>query len=182
MRQVIYDLETNGLLKATEDKPRYTRVWCLALCDAEDPSAEVEVYHDFPEACCRRDGSLREGYSIVSAAQRRIGYNSLAYDDQVLEREGNPPVGEALDLLVENRLHWPDIKSIDKKRKAVPSRLKGSHSLEAWGYRLHKHKGDFNDYSKFSPEMVDYCIGDVETTRAVYKNIQRQGWTDLARS
>lgn len=43
-----------------------------------------------------------------------------------------------------------------------PSR-EGGHSLEAWGKRLGKHKGDFSgDFSAYTREMLDYCIQDVK--------------------
>lgn len=43
-----------------------------------------------------------------------------------------------------------------------PSR-EGGHSLQAWGKRLGKHKGDFSgDFSVYTREMLDYCIQDVK--------------------
>ena len=43
-----------------------------------------------------------------------------------------------------------------------PSR-EGGHSLQAWGKRLGKHKGDFSgDFSAYTREMLDYCIQDVK--------------------
>ena len=45
----------------------------------------------------------------------------------------------------------------------MPKRLYGSHGLEAWGYRLAVHKGDFgksNDWSEWSQEMHDYMVQD----------------------
>ncbi len=47
--------------------------------------------------------------------------------------------------------------------------LQGGHSLKAWGKRLSDFKMDFNDFSKFSQEMVDYCHQDVAVTVKLYQ-------------
>ena len=36
----------------------------------------------------------------------------------------------------------------------------GRHGLDAWGKRLDCHKGDWSDFSRFHPEMIDYCMQD----------------------
>jgi len=51
-----------------------------------------------------------------------------------------------------------------------PSR-QGGHSLRAWGETLGFPKGDHDDWSCLSPEMIDYCIRDVEVTEAVHKKL-----------
>lgn len=52
----------------------------------------------------------------------------------------------------------------------------GGHSLDAWGRRLGNHKQDFNDWSKFSQEMLDYCIQDTAVNVSVFhKLVEEQG-------
>jgi hypothetical protein len=46
-----------------------------------------------------------------------------------------------------------------------------SHSLESYGKRFGIPKGRFSDFSKFSPEMEEYCIRDVEITERLFKAI-----------
>jgi DNA polymerase I-like protein with 3'-5' exonuclease and polymerase domains len=55
-------------------------------------------------------------------------------------------------------------------RLADPSRS-GGHSLRNWGNTLNFTKGDHEDWSQLTPEMVDYCVRDVELTEAVYKKL-----------
>jgi len=46
-------------------------------------------------------------------------------------------------------------------------KLKGRHSLAAWGYRLGEYKGEFGettDWAEWSQEMEDYCQQDVKVT------------------
>ena len=52
-------------------------------------------------------------------------------------------------------------------RLANPSR-EGGHSLENWGKTLGQHKGDFNDFTTYSKEMVEYCKQDVAVNERVY--------------
>jgi len=56
-------------------------------------------------------------------------------------------------------------------RLADPSRS-GGHSLRNWGNTLGFAKGDHEDWSQLTPQMIDYCIRDVELTEAVYKRLQ----------
>ena len=58
---------------------------------------------------------------------------------------------------------------IDKRRNIprMPLQLYGRHSLEAYGYRLGEYKGEFgktSDWKKWSQEMQDYCVQDVNVT------------------
>ena len=49
----------------------------------------------------------------------------------------------------------------------MPTKLYGSHSLKAYGYRLGVYKGDFgetSDWKEWSQEMQDYCVQDVKVT------------------
>jgi DNA polymerase I-like protein with 3'-5' exonuclease and polymerase domains len=73
---------------------------------------------------------------------------------------------------------FSDIKEGDygrHKKGQLPGQLIGSHSLEAWGYRLGVYKGDFaktTDWRHWSPEMSAYCKQDVEVTRRLYELVE----------
>jgi len=47
----------------------------------------------------------------------------------------------------------------------------GGHSLRNWGNELGFPKGDHNDWSRLSQEMIDYCIQDVAVTEAVHQRL-----------
>jgi len=78
------------------------------------------------------------------------------------------PRGVILDTLLLSRLYHPDLFDIDKRSDKIPTKLHGSHSLEAYGHRLGEYKGEFSkttDWKDWSQEMQDYCIQDVVVTQ-----------------
>ena len=56
------------------------------------------------------------------------------------------------------------------------------HSLDAWGKRLRLPKGDFNDFSKFTQEMLTYCIQDVNVTTTLFlrltERMRKRGYSE----
>ena len=89
------------------------------------------------------------------------GHNLIGYDLPVLKRLWGLSVASdrVVDTLVLSRLFDPS--------------RQGGHSLRAWGETLGFPKGDHSDWSRLSPEMIDYCIRDVEVTEAVHKQLVR---------
>ena len=87
------------------------------------------------------------------------GHNLIGYDLPVLERLWGLSVApeRVVDTLVLSRLFDPS--------------RQGGHSLKAWGDTLGFPKGDHNDWSCLSPEMIDYCIQDVAVTEAVHQQL-----------
>ena len=47
------------------------------------------------------------------------------------------------------------------------------HSLDAWGRVLNFPKQEFNDWSRCTDQMVEYCKNDVELTARVYATLQK---------
>jgi DNA polymerase-1 len=87
------------------------------------------------------------------------GHNLIGYDLPVLKRLWGLSVApeRVVDTLVLSRLFDPS--------------RQGGHSLRAWGETLGFPKGDHNDWSCLSPEMIDYCIQDVAVTEAVHQQL-----------
>jgi len=102
---------------------------------------------------------LTERKDIVRCVEEHngnfIGHNAIAFDYPVLNRLYGTAIGypKGLDTLVLSRL-------------ATPSRA-GGHSLESWGDRLGYPKGDHSDWSRYTPEMGEYCLRDVAVTEAL---------------
>ena len=65
-------------------------------------------------------------------------------------------------------------------RLSEPSKL-GGHSLKKWGEYLHFPKDEYSDWSRLTPEMIEYCKQDVKVTEAVYKTVLKdlEGFSDV---
>ena len=100
--------------------------------------------------------------SLVDELERGgqvCGHNVIGYDLPVLHRLWgiHIPQDRVVDTLVLSRLFHPD--------------LDGGHSLAAWGARLGFAKGGHEDWSEYSPEMLEYCKRDVDLTAKLYHSL-----------
>jgi len=184
---IVFDIEADNLLDAI------TRIHVINMIDRE--TGERLAFHDHPEVA-RRDGALAEGVGrlVQALAEGRTvaGHNIIRYDNPVLSLfyetfYAHPD--QVLDTLVVSRLIWTDLFDIDQrairrgKRPAEfkEKRLRGSHSLEAWGYRLGDYKGEFKGpWDTFTAEMQDYGIQDVEVTLKLVEFIEQQSYSEEA--
>ena len=116
-------------------------------------------------AVTRQDGGVLVHYTpdtlsdALQGSEKVIGHNLIGYDLPVLESLWGVSVApeRVVDTLVLSRL-------------ANPQRDKG-HSLRSWGDRLGFPKGDYDDWTQCSQEMVDYCIQDTAVTERVYLEV-----------
>jgi len=150
MRTFSCDIETDGL--------NPTVIWCIALQDVHDK--QIITFH----------GDTLNLFKpfIESEAMTLVFHNGIAFDVPVLERllgvvfdDGNYNVIQIEDTLVMSQLDEP--------------RREGGHSLANWGEILGFEKGEHEDWSKFSDEMLEYCKKDVEITTKVYRLMLQKG-------
>jgi len=122
-------------------------IWCVVTMENG-----VTTVHTTPDTLSE---ALRSPVSVV-------GHNLIGYDMPVLERLWGVSVASdrIIDTLVLSRLFDPS-KS-------------GGHSLRNWGNELGFPKGDHNDWSQTSQELVNYCIQDVKVTEAVHKKLKQE--------
>ena len=158
-----FDIEGDALL---ED---ISCIHCVAAQDAQ--TGEVLVGHDEQSiiALCEH---LRD-HDV-------IGHNLIGYDCPAIKKVLGIELGNVVDTLVWARLACPDIYTEDAKRARIPTRLWGSHSLEAWGQRLGQKKVEFHDWSEYSDEMLAYCIADVDVTKVLYQYLLAQSCSDAS--
>jgi DNA polymerase I-like protein with 3'-5' exonuclease and polymerase domains len=121
-------------------------IWCVVTRENG-----VNTVHTTPDTLCK---ALEGSVSVC-------GHNLIGYDIPVLERLWGLSVApeRVVDTLVLSRLYDPS--------------RQGGHSLRSWGETLGFPKGDHDDWSRLSQEMIDYCIRDVEVTEAVHKSLTR---------
>lgn len=86
-----------------------------------------------------------------------VGHNAISFDSPVTARltGGISTLENTVDTLVLSYLY--DV--------GMPM----GHSLGAWGVRLGDPKGDWDDFSQYSPEMGVYCAQDVRLGKKVFK-------------
>ena len=172
-----FDLEANGL--------EATRIHCIVTQDLD--TGLVQEYNDekyaedpksLPMAASR---SVANGLSDLMVATNVVSHNGIAYD--VPQAKKIFPFFRVFksnhwDTLILSRFYYPNLLDIDLRRKwaGMPAKLYGSHSLEAYGYRLKCYKGDYgktSDWSEWTPEMQEYCKQDVAVLVKLWKHFQK---------
>ena len=182
---ILFDIETNGLLDPKRNKdgtvtPPLSKVHCL-------------VTHDTDTGTTRRfrgDDIRDSGLPLLAAAPSIGGHNVIKFDLPALKKiYGWQYLGEVFDTLVMSKLLFTDMGDADFKlfkKKQIPGKLIGSHSLKAWGYRLGIHKGTYAEdtgeqcWDTWSEEMEDYCEQDVHVTHALYSRQYESDYSKLS--
>ena len=175
---LIFDLETDGFLEEC------TKIHCLVIKDTE--SGMTFRYSDevtMPGVI----GTVREGADWLRSGQVISGHNIIKFDIPVIQKLYpwfKVDESKVLDTLVCSRLIWSNVGDLDAPLvidMKLPSKLWGSQSLQAWGYRLMEYKGDFSGpWDTFTQEMLDYCVQDVEVTHKLYEKIVNKNYSQQA--
>jgi DNA polymerase-1 len=121
-----------------------TIIWVIcAIKDGKEVTIEMPTKDAMEQ--------LLEGVTEV------IGHNIIAYDIPAVEKLLGVSFNniKITDTLVLSRLYNPS--------------LEGGHSLGKWGERLKFPKGDYNDWTTLTPEMVGYCQQDCRVTERLYQ-------------
>jgi len=172
MQTLLFDTETNGLLD------QVTKIHCLVIQDAD--SGATMRFNDQAQAVLRVpvQGTIEVGLRLLLSAKTIIAHNAIGFDVPMIKKlhQWWDFKGEVIDTLVLSRLIWTNLKDRDfsflKKNRLFPSYLIGTHKLEAWGWRLGEHKGDYKaGWAAWSPEMEDYCAQDVVVLAKLWKLI-----------
>lgn len=129
-----------------------TKIWCIVCKDISSGSI-----HTFKEE------TLQDFNQFNNSTNHYIAHNGIGYDIPNLNRllGCNIKNSQVTDTVVLSRLF-------------NPTRL-GGHSLENFGKLLRFPKGEFNNFSQYSDEMLKYCIQDVELTYKVYNYLMQEG-------
>jgi DNA polymerase I len=159
----VFDLETDNLYDDV------TKIHCLVLYDIN----RDQTFTYGPDC-------IAAGLEHLATAHVLIGHNILFYDIPVI-RKLYPfytfAAARIIDTLITTRLIWPKEKLYDmdaEQYTQVPTKLRGSASLKAWGYRLSDYKIEFKDFKEYSEEMLAYCVQDVSVTTKLLQHIQKQ--------
>lgn len=181
MKVAIADIESDGLLLDA------TTIHCIAIklveIDNENnitDTGETRVYASSPLHGVR--GTIQDGIEILKEADKVVFHNGIKFDISCIKKIEGVNLWdycEVDDTLIMSQLAYPNILIIDSNNRKLPPKLKGSHSLKAWGHRLGNYKDVYEDWSKLTEEMIDYCRQDVEVLYSLYcklltKNIPKE--------
>lgn len=141
--RVVLDLEANSLRNPT-------KIW-LVVCKDTDTN-QIYIFRNLTTD----ENNRRDFLDFAKGVERWIGHNLIDYDLAVLKRliGFSYLVDNCTDTLILSRL--------------VNYARPNGHSLEAYGEEFGLPKIKFNDWTKWSQEMEDYCVRDVEINHKVY--------------
>jgi len=155
MKIAVSDIETNTLVGSD-------KLW---LCGGKDlKTGEVYKFEKCHEDPVAKVAAI-EWYKSLDYI---VGHNFVQFDGPELNRLLEPKLidpKKIIDTLLVSRMINYDIP--------IPKGAKFPHSLQAWGIRLGVYKGDFHDFANFSDEMVEYWLGDLDTTEALHDHFSK---------
>lgn len=181
----IFDIETDGLLD------QLTKVHILSVFDTETKKAQRFITPEAIKAYVMKHFDRNASEPLVAA-----GHNIIAFDLPALQKvyPEFTPHAQFYDTLCLSRLVFTDLFDSDMKLTAsgkLPRKFTGSHSLEAWGYRLGDYKGDFKgpwreedvpveQREAWLTEMYDYCEQDTRVTAKLWKKLKTEEYSKEA--
>lgn len=126
-----------------------TRIWCIVVQNVRTK----EVIKFTPK-------NLDEFNEWLPVANKLAFHNGISFDVPVMES-----------------LLGTDFECVEVEDTMIMSMIDnpardGGHSLASWGERFGYPKGDHEDWSCFSQEMLDYCVRDVEITTQLYLRLR----------
>jgi len=158
---LIFDLETDGLLT------KVTKIHCGVTYNTE--TKEYKRYDNTQIPLLIKD--LRASDTIAA-------HNGIGFDVPVIQKLYNIDLHaecKVVDTIIWSKVAYYNLIDIDSRSARVPPRMKGSHALKAWGFRLGEHKGTYGEqaaaWDTYSTEMLDYCEQDVAVTVKLYEKL-----------
>lgn len=165
----IIDIETSPIENRTSD---IKEIYCIALkLNNHKTLVFTETKQPFT------DGTFKDFIRVLKSIDILVGHNIIKFDLPVLSNilGVNFNNQELVDTFILSKLMFSteDLYSMDLSIPSMPSKLYGSASLKAFGYRLGENKIEYDDFSTgLNKEMVVYCKQDVKVTNALYKRLR----------
>lgn len=177
---MLYDTESNGFVANA------TKLHCVGIIDLK--TEEVLGF---------RPHQIKDALQLLSETEERIGHNIQKHDEKLITKlHGALPGAKISDTFVIARTMFPSIKQSDTgliDAGKLPEKMRGKHSMKAWGYRLGEQKGDYAEvreaearakgitdpreiadyvWGEFNVDMFDYMLQDCRTNLALWKHLR----------
>ena len=143
--KIVIDIETNSLINPT-------KIWVIVCKDID--TGLFHIFRNLTEDSEQRDAFL----SFAKDVKLWIGHHFLGYDALVLDSLLGLRFSDLLPCCVDTVIIS---KLFDYSREA-------GHSIEAYGQEFGQEKIAFDDFSKWSQPLEDYCVRDVEICHCIY--------------
>lgn len=165
---LLFDIETDGFDS--------TKIHCLVIKDTDTGKGNSFTFDLIPA-----------GLRILMTADCIVGHNVIKFDIPQIQKLYpwfKIDESKVIDTLVLSRLIYSELSEIDAglmEKGKLPGKLYRSHSLKAWGYRLDNHKDEYEGgWEVFTPEMLTYCVQDVETLHTLYDLLMKKNYSQEA--
>ena len=166
-KRLVLDIETDGFLDVC------TVIHCIVMYDLD-----TKEYLHFNN---QGGPSIVDAIELMNNADELYAHYLHGFDAPAIKKlypEFNPKRGAMYDTITMAKSVYRNLKSLDFEKVAkgnypadfVKSRHIGSFSLKSWGIRLGELKttiaddDGITDWSKWTPEMEEYCEQDVRVT------------------
>tara|TARA_R110002012_G_scaffold319234_1_gene539147 strand:- start:4977 stop:6725 length:1749 start_codon:yes stop_codon:yes gene_type:complete len=132
------------------DSLQPTKIYCMSVLNVD-----TKEQLNFPQ------NKIEEGVQLLESSDKLIGHNIIGFDIPAIQRLYGVDLmsKKIIDTLVLSRLFNP---------------IRASHGLKAWGNTLQFPKIEFNDYSRYSDDMMKYCAQDVFVNYKVYQALKTE--------
>ena len=155
--RLVYDIETNGL---DPDK-----IWCLVAQDID--KGTIYKFSDYDDTLL---GS-NEAIGLLKKAEVIIGHNIINFDNRMVKRIWG------LDLNNTKKNYDTFVMS-----QVLRYKRKHKHGLAGWGEHLGNSKWSFDEWDKYSKEMLKYCVQDVKVNADIFQALMKEYQTLYARN
>lgn len=131
-RTILLDLETDGLL------PELTKVHLIVAYVSEEQKHYVYTGDE-----------IREFLNQITDQDTLVAHNAIGFDLPALKKVyGFEHTGQVYDTYILSQMFYPNEMQ--------------THSIKAWGDVFKIPKGDIEDFSVLTPEMITYAQRDLE--------------------
>ena len=142
--RLVYDIETDGLLNEC------TTIHCIVALNLDSGTV-----YNFTTANDQY-GSIADGIEVLKKAELLVGHNVIGFDGPAIKKISGVSLAHV-------KTHDTFIMS-----QVLRYNREHKHGLGGWGQWLGYKKFEFDDFSSYSKEMLDYCIRDVHVNKRVY--------------
>lgn len=164
----IIDIETDNIKDLISS---VSKIHCIVISygDGTYPYLNLDkfttqVFSD--NKTLKPDGTLSEALELLQQADTIVGHNIISFDLPVINRLlGKVEPKQVLDTLILSKLLIPKQELYDIDTNTGP--LKGRYSIKAFGKRFNFDKLDYKEFDKITPEIIPYCIRDVDICKCI---------------